>query len=221
VIYQILTGQFAPLELLGLLLGLVLGITVHEFAHAAAATWLGDSLPSREGRVTLAPHAHLDLMGALMFVAAGFGWGRPVNINPYALRGGPRTGPALVALAGPVSNLITAIIFTFPVRGIALLDPLVRFGADAMSLTFVAYWICRSIVFYNLILAFFNLIPVSPLDGFSVLVGILPPQWAETLERMRPYGFLLLILLMISGGTSLLLMPPVAAMWRVLIGAGG
>ena len=103
MLYQILSGQMSPTEIVALLIALVLGISVHEFSHAAAATWLGDTLPGRQGRLTLAPAAHLDVVGSLMFLIGGFGWGKPVPVNPYYLRRNSRTEMALVALAGPVS----------------------------------------------------------------------------------------------------------------------
>src|SRR5512138_2311090 len=110
----------SPTELVALLIALILGITIHEFAHAAAATWLGDPLPERQGRLTLAPLAHLDVMGSLMFLVGGFGWGKPVMFNPYALRMNPRTGSALVALAGPVSNVVLSALVAIPIRLIPL-----------------------------------------------------------------------------------------------------
>ncbi|MBI5305180.1 MAG: site-2 protease family protein [Chloroflexi bacterium] len=213
MLLNILTGPDPLLSLLSLLIALVLGITVHEFAHAAAATWLGDSLPRRQGRLTLAPQAHLDVVGSLMFLAAGFGWGRPVSYDPYALRAGPRTGPALVAFAGPVANFIIALVFALVVRGL-------MFTIDASTPAwFIAVInLCLSIGHYNLILGFFNLIPVYPLDGFTVLLGVLPFDWAEMLERTRQYGILLMLLLLISGATSMWLGAPVNTLWGVLSG---
>jgi Zn-dependent protease len=220
LIYQILTGQFSPVELLGLLIALVLGITVHEFAHAAAATWLGDSLPRAQGRLTLAPHAHLELVGSLMFLVAGFGWGRPVQYNPYALRAGPRSGPAIVALAGPMSNLIFASLCAIIVRVILIVNPLVVSRAMSTTPAGIVFQLLEYIVLYNLILCFYNLIPVFPLDGFTVLLGVLPPAMAEMLERTRQYGFFILMLLIMSGSSGFLLGPAVGTVWRVLVGTG-
>ncbi|MBI5650476.1 MAG: site-2 protease family protein [Chloroflexi bacterium] len=222
VLSQLLSGQFEPTEVLGMLIALILGITVHEFAHAAAATWLGDSLPRQDGRLTLAPHAHLDVMGSLMFLVAGFGWGRAVRYNPYALRAGLRTGPALVALAGPVSNILLAIIFAIPARLLALYAMTNRgvFTPGAVNPLSVAYELLTWIVLYNLILALYNLIPIFPLDGFSVLLGVLPPQMAEWYERTRQYGMFILLLLVFAGGSVLgvILYRPVGILWRLLIG---
>ncbi len=175
-----------PLSLVALLIALVLGITVHEFSHAAMATWLGDSTPRWQGRLSLSPVAHLDVMGSLMFLIGGFGWGKPVQFNPYALRANPRTGAALVALAGPISNFILAAILAIPVRLMLLQGaPLTGPGEILLRLLF-------GILSYQLLLGVFNLLPIFPLDGFSVLLGILPPELAYSFEQTRQWGILLL-----------------------------
>lgn len=223
MIYQVLTGQMGPTEIVALLIALVFGISVHEFAHAAAATWLGDPLPGRQGRLTLQPAAHLDVAGSLMFLVGGFGWGKPVQYNPYALRASPRTGPAIVAAAGPLSNLILATIVGLAAR----LMPLIL-GTDTRSLLLstgpagLLYDLLVGIAYYNLILSFFNLIPVAPLDGFTILQGLLPLELADRLEVTRQYGFLILILLLFAGGSimSEILFRPVLTILRLIIGVG-
>jgi Zn-dependent protease len=222
LIYQLLTGQMGYAEFVALLIALVFGISVHEFAHAATATWLGDPLPGKEGRLTLQPAAHLDLMGSLMFLVGGFGWGKPVHYNPFALRTSPRVGPALVAVAGPLSNFILAILIGI----IARLMPLF-FGTTLTGLMLsggpegVLFNLLVGIAYYNLILSFFNLIPIPPLDGFTILEGILPLELAERLQVVRQYGFLILIMLLIAGGGILgqILYQPVLTVLRLLIGA--
>ncbi|MCI0475744.1 MAG: site-2 protease family protein [Anaerolineales bacterium] len=214
---QILAGQIDPIELVALLIALVFGISVHEFAHAAAATWLGDPLPGRQGRLTLSPAAHLDVMGSLMFFVAGFGWGKPVQYNPYALRASPRVGPAIVAAAGPLSNIIVAVIVALVVR-------LLPFGLDAFELSpqvvNTLFYLLIFFIYYNLILSFFNLIPVFPLDGFTILQGLLPPALADAFEATRQYGFFVLLLLFFAGSSVVgpLLYRPVAMLMRLLVG---
>lgn len=204
-------------EIVALLIALVLGITVHEFAHALAATYLGDSLPGRQGRLSLSPAAHLDVMGSLMFLVGGFGWGKPVQYNPFALRAGPRTGGALVALAGPVSNIILAALFAIPVR--VLLANASPLGMDRAG---IALELLFGIVTYNLLLAIFNLIPIFPLDGFSILLGVLPSELAYQYEQTRQWGiFLLLALLFLTGYVPILgaiLYEPVGILTRLLTG---
>ncbi len=199
-------------ELAALLVALILGITIHEFSHAAMATWLGDSTPRYQGRLTLAPLAHLDVMGSLMFLVGGFGWGKPVQYNPYALRTNPRTGGALVALAGPVSNFFLAALLAIPVRFLVLTA-----GADTLLFQFLL-----SIVYYNLLLGVFNLIPVFPLDGFSILLGVLPAEMAYQYEQTRQYGiFLLFGILLLTGYVPIfgsILYQPVNVLLHVLTG---
>lgn len=222
LLYQILTGQISPGALVALIIALVLGISVHEFSHAAAATWLGDSLPRQQGRLTLAPLAHLDVMGSLMFVIGGFGWGKPVQYNPFALRAGPRTGPAIVSAAGPISNLILAVLFAIPTR---LLVLAITGGSGLVSpqsaqATFVLLDLLQNIVYFNLILSFFNLIPIFPLDGFTILLGLLPPSMADAFEQTRQWGILLLfaVVFLASGVLSTALYGPVDSLMHLLIG---
>lgn len=185
MLLRILYGHIDPIEIAAVLVALVLGITVHEFSHAAMATWLGDSTPRYQGRLSLSPVAHLEVVGSLMFLIGGFGWGKPVQFNPYGLRANPRTGSALVALAGPVSNFLLAAIFAIPVRLLVLSAPLS--GPGEILRDFLSI-----IVYYQVLLGVFNLIPIFPLDGFSVLLGILPPELAYSFEQTRQWGFMLL-----------------------------
>ena len=216
---QLLSGRMDVAEFVALIVALVVGITVHEFSHAFAATWLGDPLPGRQGRLTLSPAAHLDPMGSLMFFVGGFGWGRPVQSNPYALRAGPRSGMMLVALAGPVSNVILAAFFAIIVRAMEL-----GIGASgiASDLGFVGgvLELFTAMVWYNLILGFFNLIPVAPLDGFTILLGLLPPTLAFQFEQIRNYGMLVLFALVffVPGVLTVLLYRPVSLLFQLLIG---
>lgn len=223
MLYQILRGQASPTEIVALIVALVLGITVHEFSHALMATRLGDPLPERQGRLSLAPTAHLDVMGSLMFLIGGFGWGKPVQYNPFNLRAGPRTGPALVALAGPVSNVVLAALFAIPIR----LMPLIL-GTSMRELLFstgperIVLELALGIVTYNLVLAIFNLIPVFPLDGFSVLLGVLPAEFAAQYEQTQQYGFFILLLLLLAMNyvplLSTILYGPVGEITHLLTG---
>ncbi len=182
-------------------LALLIGITVHEFSHALMSDRLGDPTARRLGRLSLNPIRHLDPMGTLMLLLAGFGWGKPVPVNPQYFRIDARRGMALTGLAGPVSNMIVA----------ALVGILVRLDVVAWHSPWVyepfAYWdagwiaadIIGYIVLLNLILAVFNLIPVAPLDGFNVAVGILPRRQAYAMAKLERYGPLILLLLVFFG----------------------
>lgn len=166
---------------------LVIAITVHEFAHAWMADNLGDPTPGRDGRLSLNPLVHLDPLGSLMMVFAGFGWGRPVLTNPSYLRPNPIAGMALVAVAGPLSNLLLALLAAIPVR----------FGL--LPLSGISGQFMLEFVFLNFILMLFNLLPIAPLDGFKVALGILPPELGIHLQRTQQYGPLILISLIVLG----------------------
>lgn len=178
-------------QLIGIGVALVVGITFHEFSHAFTADSLGDHRPRALGRVSLNPLAHLDPIGSLVFVIAGFGWGKPVPVNVYALRPG-RVGMAFVAAAGPLANVVVAVVAAVVYR---LLAPI---GVAGFALDLVWY-----VVLYNLLLAAFNLIPIPPLDGYNVALAFLPPRWAFTVQRYAPYGVILLLVLVFLPGSPL------------------
>lgn len=218
MIGQLLSGGSIDFTaIVGLLIAWVFGTSVHEFSHALAATWLGDSLPRRQGRLTLQPAAHLDVVGSLMFLIGGFGWGKPVQYNPYALRASPRTGPAIVAAAGPLSNLIFASVLAIPIRIIPLL---INFDMLPPQPGMILYRLLLYIMYFNLVLAFFNLIPVFPLDGFSILNGLLPAELAERFQITQQYGFMILMVLLIAGNSILqpVLYGPIDTVLRILVG---
>jgi Zn-dependent protease len=174
---------------------LMVGFTVHEFAHAWTADQLGDDTPRFNGRLTLNPLAHLDPLGSLMLLIAGFGWAKPVPVNPYTLQRRTPAGMMLVSAAGPFSNLMMAIVAAIPFKA-GLLEP-TFFSASRVlpSLSFVL----SLFILFNLFLLFFNLIPIFPLDGEKVLEYYLPPSGKDTLHRLRPYGPMILMLLVFLG----------------------
>jgi Zn-dependent protease len=165
------------------LLGLVIGITVHEAAHATSAYLLGDDTAYRDGRVTLNPLSHLDVLGSLMLLMAGFGWGKPTPVMLSKLRGGI-WGPVAVALAGPVSNLLIVAVC-----GALFLVPAFQSGNLAIILVMVA--------FTNALLFVFNLIPIPPLDGSKILFPFLPRALSGFVDFMNQYGPMILFGLII------------------------
>jgi Zn-dependent protease len=175
---------------------LLVGFPVHEFSHALAAYRLGDSTAKLFGRLTLDPRAHFDPLGgillALTFLGSGgrfgFGWAKPTPVNVANLEGGHR-GEAIVAAAGPLSNLVMAIAVAIPFRFILNTPTLVE------SIPFIVLEVMHLFILINLVLMIFNLFPIPPLDGSKVLFALLPPRvawkWRPILEQ---YGFILLLL---------------------------
>ena len=204
-----LFGNISLQALIAGLVALLVGLTFHEFSHAVTADNLGDDRPRRMGRLTLNPLAHIDPIGALMLIIAGFGWAKPVMVNPAALRGGRRS-MALVAFAGPLANVVVAIAFAVVYRIMVLA------GVDSgFFLSLVAL-----IVQINILLAIFNLLPIPPLDGYNVALAYLPPRQAMTLQRSAPYGIIVLLLLIFLPGSPLRALLGLAVpITRVLIGA--
>ncbi len=177
--------NFNPIYFTGFMLGFVIGTTFHEFMHAYSALLLGDDTAKRQGRVTLNPAAHFDPLGFFMGVLLALGvgliaWGRPVPVNPYALRFG-RRGMAIVAVAGPLSNLVFASLLAIPYR----------FGSDLLPNE--VYGVLGFMILVNIFLFAFNMIPIPPLDGFNILVGILPNYWTIVLEPVRRYSLPILL----------------------------
>lgn len=179
---------------------LLLAVTVHELAHGLVADRLGDPTARLQGRLTLNPLPHIDPIGALAFVLAGFGWAKPVPVNALNLRR-PVRDMAWIAAAGPVSNLIAAFV------GLVAFVLLRRVG----GLPFVAEPLGGMLLYvyqFNLVLALFNLIPLPPLDGGHFLPYFLPRGSWSLLHQLEQYGPFLLLLLVISGATRYILGPP-------------
>ncbi|MEX0709996.1 MAG: site-2 protease family protein [Chloroflexota bacterium] len=203
-----------PALLVGIVVALVAGITFHEFSHALLADQLGDHMPRALGRVSLNPLRHLDPLGSIFLLIAGFGWGRPVPVNGYALRPG-RIGMTMVAAAGPLANFALAALVAVAFRILQLGGLL---DAEFPRL------VVASTVFFNVALGFFNLIPIPPLDGYNVVLPLLPPRQAMIVQRYAPYGYIALLLLVVlsyGAGSGPLdwLFELAGAISRFLIGA--
>lgn len=176
-----------PFLFFSFIVAIIIAISIHEASHAWSAYKLGDPTAKYLGRITLNPLAHLDPIGTILLLLAGFGWGKPVPVNPHNLRGDARVGMTLVSVAGPLSNVATAALFYLPIR-FGLVD---GFGHLEYLLTYIVY--------LNIVLAVFNMIPLPPLDGFKVLLGILPRQMAYSFSRIEQYGMPILFVLLFSG----------------------
>lgn len=175
-------------ELIALLIALIPAFTVHEFAHAWSAYRLGDPTAKNLGRLTLNPIRHLDLFGMLMVLVAGFGWAKPVPVNVGNLRNG-RRDLALVAAAGPLSNLVMAVIAGLILRGLS----------KQIEIPWAVLYGIVVFVWLNVALLFFNLLPIAPLDGFKVVLGWLPEPIAESFAKTAPWGMMILLVLILLG----------------------
>ena len=184
-----------PATLIARAITLVIAFTVHELAHAMAATWFGDDTPRLNGRLTLNPLAHLDPMGSLLLLFAGFGWAKPTPVNPYAL--GRRSPAAMmwVSLAGPASNLLLAVLAAVPVQ-LGLVSLADAFGTQKSFLPTPSY-LLMEFIYINLLLMLFNLNPLAPKDGDKIAEYFLPPNLARAFDAIRPYGPVILIVLVL------------------------
>ena len=175
---------------------LLVAVTVHEVAHAVVADRLGDPTPRAMGRITLNPLPHIDPLGAIAFVLAGFGWAKPVRVNAANLRH-PKRDMAWVAVAGPVSNFLVAFL------GLVLFVLARRSGVVGESAGQALLWIFQ----FNLALGIFNLIPLPPLDGGHFLPYFLPPGAGSLLHSLEQFGPMILLLLVVSGATQYIVGP--------------
>jgi Zn-dependent protease len=207
-------------EWIALAIILFISFPVHELAHALTADRFGDRTPSMNGRLTLNPVAHWDLMGTLLLIVTGsFGWAKPVPIDPYALS---RRSPAAVmwvSLAGPVSNFLLALVAAIPIRlgWVSLFSTGSATGVSVFS-------VLIDFIYINLALMLFNLIPLPPLDGDKVAEYFYPPSWSRVMDRVRQYGpmalLIILFVLPIIGIDVLgpVIGPPLTALTRLLTG---
>ena len=228
---------FATVVLFGALASaLIAGISFHEFSHAFVADSLGDTLPRRMGRVTLNPLAHLDPAGTVLLFVVGFGWGKPVQVNPNVARN-PKAAMAIIAGAGPVSNFLVAAVAGLPLKlglvpwlppfNIAVINSLIRGGWSADD--YLGLYL-SAVVLISIILGVFNLIPIFPLDGHRVVPAFLSDDAARDYMRFQSrYGFAILIVLIalpfLTGGQFGILFeamsPIINALARLLAGAHG
>ncbi|MFA5124977.1 MAG: site-2 protease family protein [Patescibacteria group bacterium] len=181
-----------PLFFLSWILAILVTLTIHEFSHALVANMLGDSTAKDGGRLNFNPLVHLDPLGFIMMLIAGFGWAKPVPVNPYNLRGG-RWGMALVSFAGPLSNFFGVLVFAVFFK---MISPVL--GPMNLLVNFLFL-----LILINISLFVFNLIPIPPLDGSRVLLAVIPDKFYDFKEKYLMYGpYILLALVLIDNFTN-------------------
>jgi len=215
-----------PATLISRIIVLLTAFSVHEFAHAWTANYFGDSTPKINGRLTLNPLAHLDPMGSLLLIVAGFGWAKPVPVNPYTLRQRAPSALMWVSLAGPLSNFLMALIAAIPfqLNLITLNDVFVSLSVQSSTILPTPASFLWEFITINLVLMLFNLIPLPPLDGDKIVDFFLPDRWRDAMARIRPYGPMILIVLFMVGPylgfdfLGVIIEPPLRFLINLLVG---
>ena len=200
MLFDMLSGDFDFLELIiGLFSRLFVvfcTMPIHEYAHALIATKLGDETPRLSGRLTLNPFAHIDILGALMIFLCGFGYAKPVSVNPRNFKD-PKKGMAITAIAGPASNLIMGFIFTF----LSVFVQMVFYNLDMMLLYPIVSFLYFAAVI-NVNLAVFNMLPIPPLDGSRILQLLIPAKHYYKFLQYERYVVIIVFILILSGVLS-------------------
>lgn len=190
--------------------GIIIGLSFHEFAHAWVSDRLGDPTPRRQGRVTINPFAHIDWIGFLCLLLVGFGWGKPVQIDPRYYKN-RRRDEFLVAIAGVTMNLIIAVILAIPARY------MMAHVSGASDLVYNIFLIIYYAITINVVLMIFNLIPCPPLDGWNIITQIFKLDRYDWWYKVYQYGTYILLALIIFNVTDLVLTPAVTAIMNILV----
>lgn len=200
-------------EILYIFPGVVIGLSLHEYAHAQVATWLGDNTPRYQGRLTTNPVAHIDIVGFLMLLFAGFGWAKPVQINPNNFKNKKRDD-ILVSLAGPLMNLFIALVFLIFMKIVYFIPvDILNDGVYEIIMNFFDYG-----VWINIVLFIFNLLPIPPLDGHHILCDLIGLKDKEIYNKVYSMGRMLLLILIVTNIIDKIISPPINLLYDALSG---
>ncbi|MEN8188387.1 MAG: site-2 protease family protein [Thermodesulfobacteriota bacterium] len=195
---------------------LLLALTLHEFAHGYVAFRLGDPTAKAMGRLTLNPLKHLDPLGTIAFFFIKFGWAKPVPVNPNYFKD-PQKGMLWVALAGPATNLVLAIISAIGVKLVWFIATTIGSPTLIQTVLRPLYDTLVASVWINLVLCIFNFLPIPPLDGSRILSGLLPPDMARSYNSIERYGFIIILVLAFSGVLGKLILPVISFATNMLL----
>ena len=228
-LYGYATEEGALLTLLLTIPGVLIAITFHEFAHAFVADKLGDDTPRREGRLSLNPLDHLDPVGSFLLLFAGFGWGKPVHVNPlnYTRQISMEKGDALVSIAGPLMNFILAIVFTIiTCITLKLTNSSIAFIENSMfikaqdSTTQIIIKLLLSTVAINVGLGIFNLIPLPPLDGSKILMPFLPYKSKQFFVKNETIFYIVFVVIWLTGIAGIIISPIIGWIFKGIVKIG-
>ncbi len=198
---------------------ILISLTIHELAHGYVAYRMGDLTAKNQGRLTLNPLKHLDPIGALLLLVAGFGWAKPVPVNPYAFKRNPQQGMAIVAIAGPLSNLCLAFLGG-AFLSIYSLPAIQNLVTNATVNTYIYYFLLY-FVQINVVLMVFNLIPIPPLDGSRVVAGFLSGNALQRYYSLERYGMILMLILVVTNLIGYVLNPAVSGITEMIFRLAG
>ena len=214
LVFNLMSGSFDIMGTLLMLPGLILALTFHEYAHAKMSDRLGDPTPEAQGRLTLNPLMHMDIMGTICLLFAGFGWGKAVEVNPTYYRN-PARDSMLVAAAGPIINFILAFILFIVLAFISI------FGDFTSELIEILYTMVLYGAYLNISLGVFNLLPFPPLDGSKIFRYFLKGKAKDFLYTLEQYSWIIIIILFITEIPSIIITPVVdwianAMLWIII-----
>lgn len=193
---------------------IIIAFSFHEFAHAYTSHKFGDPTPGNQGRLTLSPLAHIDIIGFILILLAGFGWAKPVQINPRYYKN-PRRDELIVSLAGPFTNLVLAFLSVLIYAAVLKLSP----GNNVIIYNLLN--VIEYIVWINILLFFFNLLPLPPLDGFAILRELIPYRQSRIVWYLERYSSVILIVILLTRVVSWIILPPAAFLENFLYGLVG